>query len=414
METVQVAAPRGAGVLRRNALFRRIWLASTVSIFGDAITNIGVPTVAVLSLHASAFAVGGLAALGWAAWPLIGLPVGVWVDRLPRRPLLVAADLIRLCLIGSLPLAWALGRLTIVQLLVVAALAGACSVVFDLTFTAAIPDAVAPDDLAEANARLELSGSTSRLTGPGLAGGLISLIGAPLSLLVDAASFAASAWLLGTGPILERRDEVRPRRPFLRELGEGMRALPTFAPVFRATFSAALSNFAFTIGQGVFFVFAYRSVSLTPADVGLALTLASLGNIAGAAASPRLRERLGTGPALLVSTAFESTAVLLIPLGLLGAPIAFIALSMGIRSFFGPLWNVTAATMRQQIVPGELQGRVTAAARTIGMAVTPLGGLVGGAIAAFTSPATALIAAGIIGGTSIIPVAGRTMRAVRI
>src|SRR5579872_84829 len=355
------------GLLRRNRLFRRVWAAQTVSVFGDSITGIAVPTVAVLSLHSSALAVGALSSLSWAPWPLIGLPVGVWVDRLPRRPLLVGADLIRLCLIASLPVAWAFGALTLGQLLVVAVLAGACSVVFDLTFTAAVPDVVATADLHEANGRLELSGSASRLTGPGLAGAFISLVGAPLALVGDAVSFAASAWLLGTGPALRRRHDPGPRRSFLRELREGAVALRRYTPVYRATFAAAISNLALTMGLGVFYVFAYRSVGLNPALVGAALTIGSIGNVAGAAAAPRLSRRLGTGPGLVVSTLFEGSAVLLTPLALLGAPIVWIAAAFAVRSFFGPLWNVTAATMRQTIVPAELQGRVTAAARTIGM-----------------------------------------------
>ena len=409
-----VAKPWG-GILRASALFRRMWAAQTVSVFGDAITSIAIPTVAVLTLKTSAFTVGALGAISWAAWPLIGLPVGVWVDRLPRRPLLVAADLMRLALIASVPIAWAFGRVGIGQLFVVAALAGACSVVFDLTFTAAIPDIVAPVDLAEANGRLELSGSTSRLTGPGLAGLLISAVGAPASLIGDAISFFASALLLGTGPTLARRHEPGPRRPFLTEVREGVTALRRYWQVFRGTFAAAISNLAWTMGQGVFFVFAYRSVHLTPALVGAALTIASIGNVAGAAAAPALSKRLGTGPALLVSTTFEASAVLLMPLGLVvGAPLLWIALSLGIRSFFGPLWNVAAATMRQVIVPAALQGRVTAAARTIGMGVTPIGGLIGGAIATLSSPAWALVVAGIVGTSSALPLVSRRFLAIRI
>jgi MFS family permease len=411
---VEAAKAKG-GVLRSNPLFRRMWAAQTVSVFGDSITFIAIPTVAVLTLKASAFTVGALGAVSWAAWPLIGLPVGVWVDRLPRRPLLVSADLVRLVLIASVPLAWAFGDVAIAQLMVVAALAGACSVIFDLTFTSAVPDVVQPAELADANGRLELSGSTSRLTGPGLAGLLIGAVGAPVALVGDAISFALSALFLGTGPMLARRHEPAPRRPFLRDLREGMTALREYWQVYRATFSAAVSNLAWTMGQGIFFVFAYRSVHLTPTLVGAALTLASVGNVAGAAAAPALSRKLGTGPALLVSTTFEASAVLLMPLGIFfGVPLLWIALSLGIRSFFGPLWNVTAATMRQIIVPGPLQGRVTAAARTIGMGVTPIGGLLGGAIATLSSPAWALTISGIVGASSALPLISRRMLAVRI
>jgi len=402
------------GLLRRNALFRRMWSAQTLSFFGDAITGIAVPTVAVLSLDASPLAVGALTSLSWAAWPLIGLPAGVWVDRLPRRPILVSADLVRLVLVLSIPVAWASGHLTLAQLLVVATFAGACSVFFDLTFTAAVPDVVPPEDLASANGRLELSGSASRLTGPGLAGLVISGVGAPLALIGDVVSFAVSAFLLGTGPALTRRDTPGERRAFLHELREGFAALRRFRPIYEATFAAAISNLGNTMSQGAFFVFAYRSVGLTPALVGAALTAGALGNMAGAAASPRLSRRLGTGPALLVSTVLEGGAALFYPLALLGAPVLWIAVGLGFRSFFGPLWNVTAATMRQILVPAELQGRLTAAARAIGMSVTPVGGLLGGAIAATASPAWALAAAGVVGASSILPILNRRMFLLRI
>jgi MFS family permease len=403
-----------AGLLRGNPLFRRMWAAQTVSVFGDTITGIAVPTIAVLSLHASPLAVGAIVSVSWAAWPLVGLPVGVWVDRLPRRPLLVGADLVRLVLIASLPVAWAFGRLTMVQLLVVAGLAGACTVVFDLAFTAAVPDVVPPEDLHDANGRLELSGSSSRLAGPGLAGAVIALVGAPVAVVADAVSFALSAFLLGTGPALPRRGTLPPRRRFFAEIREGMTTLREHWPVLRGTFAATLSNLAAAMGQGVFFVFAYRTVQLTPAVVGVALTIGSLGNMAGAALAPRLSRRLGTGPALILSTTFEGTAVFLTPLALLGAPALWIAASFGFRNFFNPLWNVTAATMRQRLVPAELQGRVTAAARAIGMSVTPVGGVLGGAIAAAASPAWALVAAGIVGGTSVLPLLSRRIATLRI
>src|SRR5262249_38883903 len=108
--------PDTRGVLRRNVTFRRLWLAQTVSVFGDAVTLIAVPTIAVLTLHAGTFAVGALTAVGWASWGLFGLIAGVWVDRLPWRPVLVSADVVRVVLIGSVPIAWRLGVLSLPQL----------------------------------------------------------------------------------------------------------------------------------------------------------------------------------------------------------------------------------------------------------------------------------------------------------
>ena len=252
--------------------------------------------------HASAPAVGALNAAGWSAWAVFGLVAGVWVDRLSRRPLLVGTDLLRLVLIGSVPVAWIFGVLTIWQLLAVAAIAGTCSAVFGLAYTSYVPDAVAAEDLTEANARLELSNSAAFLSGPSLAGALISAAGAPAALVVDAASFALSALMLGRGRGAPARAARRPRRRFRAELGEGIRQLRARPALLRVALAGAVANFGFAMVQAVLFVYAYRTLHLSAAVVGGALTIGAAGTVTGALQTQRLTRQLGTARSLFVPT----------------------------------------------------------------------------------------------------------------
>jgi Na+/melibiose symporter-like transporter len=404
------------GVLRRNQAFRSLWAAQTVSVFGDAVTLVALPTVAVLVLDAGAFAVGALTAAGWAAWAVFGLVAGVWVDRLSRRPLMVLADSVRVLLLASVPAAYAFELLTIWQLLAVAALAGIATVVFGLAYTAHVPEVVDARDLAEANARLEVSRSAAALSGPGLAGVLIGAAGAPVALFVDAISFAASALLLKRVP-----DGLRPapaRTSFRGELWSGVAELLKRPPLIASAAAAAIANFGLAMTQALIFVFAYRGLGLRPGAVGAALTIGAVGNVGGALIAQRLTRRLGTPTSLIASTTVEAVAGLLMPLALLGAPVLWLGLALAIRGVAGPLWEVNAVTLRQVLVPLELQARVTAAARTLAMGSLPLGALVGGAAgAAFAAAlgtakgtAAAIAVASGVGALSALPLVWARLR----
>ena len=191
----------------------------------------------------------------------------------------------------------------------------------------------------------------------------------------------------GAVPRSDAAANPSPRQPFFAEIREGMVALRHHWPVFRARRSQPpFANFALSMGQGVFFVFAYRSARMSPALVGIALTLGSVGNVAGAAVAPRVSRRLGTGPALIVSTTFEGSAVLLTPLALLGAPAVWIAASFGLRNFFNPLCVTLrrAASSMPAHAPGGARRRRRARSGMRSRRVAPV--LVGGAVAAAVSP----------------------------
>jgi Major Facilitator Superfamily len=409
------------GVLRCNVVFRRLWAAQTISVFGDAITLVALPTAAILVLHAGSLTVGALTAAAWLAYPL-GPLAGVWVDRLPRRPLMVTADALRCLLIASIPFAYAFGVLTVWQLAGVAALAGVGTVVGGLASTSYLPDVVAPDDLTVANARLELSNSASLLAGPSLAGVAVGAIGAPAALVGDAISFAASATIVATAPPVRERSLRGTRGRFHTELWEGVRTLATHRVMRATAFAASVSNFGLAMTQALLFVYAYRALDLSPAAVGVALTLGAVGNVVGAAAASKATAHLGTGRSLLLSTTVEGFAGLLLPLAIIGAPILFLATGLFVRGCANPLWQVNAVTLRQRTIAPALQARVTAASRALGMGTLPLGAVAGGALGVALAArlgergglALALTAAAVIAGSSGLALASRPVRTLQL
>jgi MFS family permease len=409
------------GSLRQNAVFRRLWAAQTISVFGDAITVVALPTTAILVLHAGSLTVGALTAAAWAAYAL-GPLVGVWVDRLPRRPLMVASDALRCLLVASVPLAYAFGALTIWQLAGIAALAGVGTVVGGLASTSYLPEVVPPEELTVANSRLELSNSTALLAGPSLAGVAVGAIGAPAALVGDAISFAASATIVASAPPVYERATPGPRRRFQTELWEGVRTLAAHRPMLATAVAASISNFGLAMTQALLFVYAYRALDLSPATVGLALTLGAVGNVAGAAAASTATAHLGTGRSLFLSTTVEGFAGLLLPLAVFAAPILFLAGGLFIRGCANPLWQVNAVTLRQRTITPELQARVTAASRALGMGTLPLGALAGGALGVALvgrfgergGLAVALTAAAVVAGSSGLALVPRSLRTLRL
>jgi MFS family permease len=372
--------PHRLGLLARSRAFRLLWSAHTVSVVGDAVTLVALPTVAILTLHAGGLAV-ALITSSWAiAWGLLGLPAGVWTDRLPRRRVMIACDLVRAVVLASIPIAYAADTLRIWQLILVAAFAAAANVFFTSAATTYLPEILPPADFTEANARLELSSSSSLLVGPPLAGAMIAVVGAPLALLADAFSFLGSASFLRWLPPAERQSKRRPEPHFRRELTAGLRAIRERPILIRITCGSGISNVGLAASQAVLLLFVYRGLHLSPLAAGVALALGAAGSIGGALAAPRLVRRFGTGQLLFLATTLEGLALLPIGFALLGLPVFWVAFALAARGFFNPLWNVNVPTVRQTLVPLELQGRVSAVLRMVGFGAAPLGALAGGAV----------------------------------
>ena len=186
------------GGLWRHRDFLKLWSAETISQFGCAVDDLAIGFVAIVVLDASAFEVALLGTLKFLPFILFTLPAGVWVDRLRRRPILIAGDFGRAALLATIPIAYVADALTIWQLYTVVFLTGICTVFFDVAYQSYLPSLVERDQIIDGNSKLEISRSAAQMGGPGLAGALVEILTAPYAVLVDAISFLGSGlFLLG-------------------------------------------------------------------------------------------------------------------------------------------------------------------------------------------------------------------------
>jgi MFS family permease len=398
-----LARARLRGPLWHNRDFLNFWAAHTVSQFGSQITGLALPLVAILVLDASAFQVATLGVLEFLPWVLLSLPAGVWVDRLPRRPILVAADWGRAAVLTSVPVAYLLDVLTLGQLYLVGFVAGTLTVFFDVSYQSYLPSLVEREQLQEGNSKLEVSRSAALVGGPGLGGVLVSALAAPYAILADAASFVASALFL----FRIRRREASTKasateRPSMRaEIAHGMRFVIRHPLLRPYMLFVATGNFFMTLLSSVFLVFAVRDLDLTPGTIGLILSLGNIGSVVGALSATRVARKLGIGTALIVVAAAGHFSLILIPLASGASAIPLLVISQLLVGFYILNWYVNAISLIQAITPDHLLGRTNASRRFVVWSVIPFGGLAGGALASIVGLREA-IWVGAIGASAAI------------
>jgi MFS family permease len=360
----------------------RLWSAQTISQFGSQVTLLALPLAAIVVLDASAFEVAVLSAAEGAPWLLFSLPVGAWVDRVLRKPILVVADVGRALVLLSVPLAYALDALTIWQLYGVGFAAGVLTVFFDVAYQSYLPSLVERTQLEEGNSKLEVSRSGAQLAGPGVAGALVDLVTAPVAILADALSFLASAaWLsrIEREERLEARGVERTR--LAAEILEGLRFVARNPYLRPSMVYVAAFNFFTNVIFAIFLVYAVRRLDLSPAVIGLVLAIGSIGFLVGAFLAPRISARLGVGTTMIGAAAVAGLALFLIPLAPPSNAIPFLIASGVIVDFAIVLYNVTGISLFQAITPDRLLGRMNASRRFVVWGVLPLGSLAGGALA---------------------------------
>ena len=391
--------PRGG--LWRHGDFLKLWSAETISQFGSQVTGLALPLVAVITLGVSAFEVSALLVVEFAPFLLFSLPAGVWVDRLPRRPILIIGDLARAVLLATIPVAYALDALTIWQLYVVGFLFGICTVFFDVAYQSYLPSLVERTQLVEGNSKLEISRSGAQLGGPAIAGVLIEILKAPVALLLDAISFLASGlFVLG----IRKREENVPTREERREqkssmkteLAEGLRWVLGNRYLRTIASCTATFNFFGSLMGAILIVYLVRSLEMSPSMLGLLFAISNVGYLAGALTSNRIASKIGVGPAIWAG-ALCGIAMLLVPFAPQDANDAFvwIVVAETIIAFGVVLYNVTQVSMRQAITPERLQGRMNSVMRFIVWGVMPLGTLLGGSLGTIFELRTAIWAGAI-------------------
>jgi MFS family permease len=371
--------PRGAVWHRGD--FVRLWTASTVSNLGTQVTLLAVPFVAIKTLHATTLEVAALGAAGSAPLLLFGLPAGAWVDRLRKRPVMIAADLGCCAALGSIPIARAAGVLTIWQLFATEFASAALTIFFDIAAQANLPAVLARDELAAGNAALQVSGQTAQVAGPGLAGVLIGLLGAPFAVAADAISYLTSAAVVSR---VQGAEPVRERTPtrLRAEIRDGMRFVWRH-PIMRANLAfGASASFFNAVFYSVFILYAVRTLGLSARQVGLVFVCSNIGSLATATLAPRLHRRFGLGRVMLATSA-SGWPLLLVPFarGTGDWAIAMLAAAVFCWASAAVIFNITSTTLAQATTPIEMLARAASSRRLVSWGVilpaTLLAGVMG-------------------------------------
>jgi MFS family permease len=405
---------RPSGPLWQHRDFLKLWTGQTLSEFGSQVSQLAIPAVAVLTLKATAFQVAALGSVEFMPFLLFTLPAGVWVDRWRRRWVLIAGDLGRAVLLASIPAAYAIGHLTLTQLFIVGFVIGIHTVFFDVAYQSYLPQLVDRETLIDGNSKLQMTVSGAAIVGPGLSGGLIAIASAPYAILADACSFVVSGGF--TTAIKKREEPPAPteRRNLLAELKEGLSYVTRHRLLFPQAISTGSSNFATNVLFSVYFVFAYRTLHLTPGILGITGAISAVGWLIGSASASRLREKLGVNGATILGASLTGPACLLVPFAPHGnTAIPFLAAAGAIMGFGAVVYNIQQVSLRQAITPERLQGRMNASMRFLVWGTIPLGGLVGGALASAFSVRTALIVGACLGFSSILPILFSPLRTLR-
>jgi MFS family permease len=380
---MRIPWPRGG--LWRHPDFLKLWSAETISQLGTQISLLALPLVAIIVLESSPFEVALLGTIEFLPFILISLPAGVWVDRLPRRPILILGDVGRGIALASIPAAYLLGVLSIYQLYVVGFIVGVCTVFFDVAYMSYLPALVDRDRLVEGNSKLEVSRSGAQIAGPGLAGAAIGLVGAPLAIILDAISFLGSAaFVFG---IRKREPAPTPTagpavRPSMRgEIAAGLRYVLGHRLLRSIAACTGISNFFGNVVQSILLVYIVREIGLTPAVIGLVFALGNIGFLVGAILADRISARFGVGPTIIGSALLFGPGALLVAVAPKELAVPFLVAFGLLIGFGGVVYNVTQVSLRQAITPERMQGRMNATMRFVVWGTIPIGSLLGGVVA---------------------------------
>jgi len=386
--------------LWRNPDFLKFWAGRTVSLFGDEVSTLALPLVAITTLYASAGEMGVLAATGRAPIVVVGLLAGVWVDRVRRRPLLVGADLGRALLLGSIPVAASLSLLTLPVLYAVSSAVATLGLLHGVASGSYLPALVARTALVDGNSKLVQSRSVAGVAGPGLAGVAIQLLTAPGALVLDAWSFVVSAiciCLIGQRELPTTlppappggKTQPQPRPGVWHDIGEGLRAV--WKDRFQRAPAGAIAtyNLFFNVIATVYVLYLTRELGMGPAALSVLLALYAVGGLGGSLVAARVGRNIGVGPVMVVGIAASGAKNLVgaITLHVAETPataFAVVAAVSLLRGVMGPFYGINQLSLQQAITPDQIRGRVNATIQFVvgctGLLDALAGGVLGEAI----------------------------------
>ncbi len=434
--------------LLRHPNFARLWTAATISLFGTQISQIAIPFIAAVLLQASPGEVGLLTTIEFLPFLLFTLPAGVWVDRFPKRRLLVMGDLGRALMLVTIPIAYPLGLLTIWQLYVVGFVNGVMTVFFDVADQSYLPTILERDELVEGNSKLQVSQSSAQILGQPFGGGIIALLSAPTAILIDAASYIGSAGLILSirerlgrtrdaspaadpvdaiatdafaGPSAEASaaaereapaDPVTPGGGMRRQIVDGLRYILRHEYLGNIAATTATSNLFGNIGFAVFPVFAYRVLLMTPQAVGTMGGLAGVGVLLGALTAGRIQRRLGVGRTIVATAVLFGPIALLIPIAKPETAFWLLSASLFLGGLNGVVYNIAQVSLRQAITPEHFLGRMNATMRFLVWGTIPIGSVIGAVLSELLSVQTTVWISAILTFLACVPVLLSSVRKV--
>lgn len=370
--------------LWREPAFLKLWTGQTAAQLAAQVSFLAVPLAATIALDATPFQMGMLMAVASLPSLVFGLHAGAMVDRRPRRPLMIGADLIRAVALAAIPVAWWLGLLSFPLLYLIVLVSGVGSLLFDVAYGAYLPTVVERDRLVDGNSKLELSRTASELVGPAVAGNLIQFLGAPLTLLGNALLYLVSALTIWRIRADEQvGDLAREHDHGIRQRIRAGLAIVWRTGVLRAVVGTrGVLNLFNAMLEAVFVLYIVQVLEVGPAALGIVFSVGGLGFLVGALLPPVINRRLGLGVTTAIALVVIGASDLLVPLaegaGRLALPVLVAA-----QFLFGigmTLFNVNQASIRQALTPDHLRGRAGATARFVAMGVVPVGALLGGVL----------------------------------
>jgi MFS family permease len=404
-----------AGDLLRDVTYRRLWLSILVSSLGGQVTMLALPLTAAVLLHATPTQMGLLTAMEIAPFVLFSLPSGVWLDRVRKLPVYVGGEIALALTVASVPLAWALGVLTMPWMYFVGFALGTVFTIAGSASQIVLTQVVSRDRLVEAHAKNALASSGAEVVGPGLAGLLIRLVGAPVALLLDAAMLLWSAWILRGVRIAERR-EPRPDADFWRDLRAGLRFVAGTRLLVALAAVVGCWQMFHQAAMVVNILFATRQLGLNEQQIGGCFVALGAGTVLASMFGNALSRRIGPGPSLPLAIGACGVGWLLLALAPVNAwgvaAFAFMLFAFGVGAV---LIFINFLAMRQAVTPEPLLGRMTSTMRWLILIPAGPGALIGGWLGEHVGLRAALAFAG-VGGLLLAAVAAwlGTIRQVRV
>ncbi len=391
---------RPTGGLWSHPDFLKLWTGQSISELGSQVSQLAIPWLAAVELHASPLAFSLLGVLGFLPFILFALPAGVWVDRLRRRQILIVGDSARAALLALIPILWAAGVLQIWHLLVLEFVIGIFTVFFDVAYQSYLPALIEREHLIDGNSKLQLTVSIAQVGGPTVSGTLIAAITAPYAIVVDAVSFAiSSVFMIGMKhrENLPRQDAAEPRPHMWPQVKEGLGWVVGNRNLRAIAGCTGTSNFCSGLMFSIVILYMVRVLHLSSIQAGAVFAVGSAGSIAGALLANRLGKKFGVGSAIVFMAVIFSFGGLAYPLAPKSFPLPLLMAGQLLFGFSAVAYNILQVSYRQAITPERLQGRMNAAMRWIVWGTIPLGTLAGGAIAQATSLHIAIWVGAVLG-----------------